>query len=111
MNLLASHTSSKKLNPDCADVISVAEKELAAFFNAVAELFGSEQAQRAADDWLHALEVVNDLPASSRDWQLITGKATAQLAGRINSPALSAKSQSVRRKPTCVFSSQVLQAL
>lgn len=40
-----------------------AGRELGAFFNAVAELFGQEQATLAAKDWLRHLEAMEDLPA------------------------------------------------
>ena len=41
-----------------------AEKELAAFSQAVLELFGSEQARLSAEDWIEELELM-DLPAGA----------------------------------------------
>jgi len=38
-------------NPDCADSVSLAERELTAFFGAVKELFGSELAELSAREW------------------------------------------------------------
>jgi hypothetical protein len=71
-------------NSICADLMIRAERELSAFFSAVAELFGPEQAALADKDWLQQLEVMTDLPASSRDWRLMSIEASAQLAKRVN---------------------------
>jgi hypothetical protein len=57
---------------------------LSAFFSAVAELFGPEQAALAAKDWLQQLEVMTDLPTSPRDWRLMSIEASARLAKRVN---------------------------
>ena len=61
-----------------------AERELSAFFNAVTELFGPEQATLAAKDWLQHLDAMTDLPASPRDWRLVSIEASARLARRVN---------------------------
>ena len=66
-----------------------AERELSAFFNAVKQLFGSEQAELSADDWLHELIEIDGLPASSRELRLITAKASTRLARRLNALSLS----------------------
>jgi|SRR5579864_2793851 len=71
-------------NPDCADSMSLAERELSAFFNAVTQLFGSEQADLAAEDWLHELIKIDRLPASAREWRLITAKVSTRLPGGVN---------------------------
>jgi hypothetical protein len=52
----------------------MAERELAAFFNAVKQLFGSRQATLSAEDWLHELMAVNGMPASAREWRVFTVK-------------------------------------
>ena len=69
----------------------MAEQELAAFFSAVTQSFGSEQAELSAEDWLHELSALNiddlrnnDLSASPRQWRLLTVKASSRLAGRVN---------------------------
>jgi len=67
----------------------MAELELSAFFNAITQLFGSEQAKLSADHWLHELIEIDALPASSHEWRLITAKATARLASRVNASFLS----------------------
>jgi hypothetical protein len=71
-------------NLDCADSMSLAEREFSAFFNAVMQLFGSEQADLAAEDWLHELIEIDRLPASAREWRLITAKVSTRLPGGVN---------------------------
>jgi hypothetical protein len=66
------------------DLLAMANRELSAFFSAVAELFGSEQAERSADDWLQELMASHDLPASTRQWRTLTVTAAARLASRVN---------------------------
>jgi hypothetical protein len=75
-------------NPDCSDSMSLAERELAAFFGAVKELFGSELAELSAEEWLRELEATDDLPASTREWQTLTAKASLWLANRVNALSL-----------------------
>jgi hypothetical protein len=81
--------------PDCADSMSSAERELAAFFGAVKELFGSELAELSAEEWLRELEATDDLPASTPEWQTLTAKASLWLANRVN--ALSPKTEFATR--------------
>jgi hypothetical protein len=69
--------------------MTMAERELSAFLNAVAQLFGSEQADVSAEDWLHELIEADGLPASAREWRLITAKVSTRLAGRVNASSLS----------------------
>lgn len=73
----------------CADLITMAERELSAFFHAVTELFGPEQAKASADDWVRELMASDNLPASARQWRTFTIAAAARLAARVN--ALSGK--------------------
>jgi hypothetical protein len=61
-----------------------AEQELGAFFSAVKALFGSAQAELSAEDWLHELPAMSRLPASTREWRLLTLKVSARLASRVN---------------------------
>jgi hypothetical protein len=82
MNPRARYKPSTNSNSGCADLMTMAERELSAFFNAVTQLFGSEQADLSAEDWLHELSEVESLPASAREWKLITAKASARLPGR-----------------------------
>ena len=93
MNPLALYKSVKNSNPGCADVITMAELELSAFFNAVTELFGSEQAQFSAEDWLHELIKIDGLPASTREWRFITAKVSMRLARRLRASSLSTEPQ------------------
>jgi hypothetical protein len=89
MNLVACFESSKNLNSRSAGPMKAAEQELAAFFNAVKQLFGREQAELSAKDWLDELARIDGLSSSTRDWRLITVKASARLATRVNAASLS----------------------
>lgn len=75
-------------NPDCADSMSLAERELAAFFGAVNALFGLELAELSAKEWLRELEATDVLPASSSDWRTLTTRASLSLAKRVNAFSL-----------------------
>jgi hypothetical protein len=83
MNPIIQRRPPKKANLDCAEFMTIAERELGAFFSAVTELFGSEQAEHSAEDWLDELEAVDRLPASTREWRLITAKVATRLANRV----------------------------
>ena len=84
MNQLA--INQPPINPtrDCADMATTAEQELTAFFRAVMKLFGPEQAELSADDWLNELMTTEALPSSTHDWRGITLKASTRLAARVN---------------------------
>ena len=88
MNPLARYRLSRTSNPRCADLMTMAERELSAFFNATTQLFGSEQAELSAEDWLQELIEVDDLPASTREWRLITTKVLTRLASRVSASSL-----------------------
>jgi hypothetical protein len=93
MNSLARYKPSNNSNLGCADFITTAERELSAFFGAVTELFGSEQAGLSAEDWLQELIKIDGLPTSTREWRLITAKVSNQLASRVNASSLSTEPQ------------------
>jgi len=107
MNQLILSKPSNNRNSGCVEIMRMAEHELSAFVSAVTELFGSKQAELSAEDWLHELTAIDGLPASTREWELITAKASTQLASRVNASSFSAERQVFRRKGLCVFSSQV----
>ena len=88
MNLIVHYQTSKNSNHPCSDLMTMAERELSAFFKAVTQSFGSEQAELSADDWLRELIEIDGLPASAREWQLITAKASTRLAGRVRASSL-----------------------
>jgi hypothetical protein len=67
MNSLARYKPSNNFNSPCADLMTMGERELSAFFNVITQLFGSEQAQLAAEDWLHELVETDGLPTSARE--------------------------------------------
>jgi len=89
MNPIARYKLSKTSNPDCADLITMAERELSAFFNAVTQLFGSDQAEISAEDWLQELIEIDGLPTSNREWRLITAKASTRFARQVSASSLS----------------------
>ena len=71
--------------PTFAKLMTMAERELGSFISAVTELFGSEQARLAAEDWLDELVLMEALPGlTSRDWRSITIAASVRLANRVN---------------------------
>jgi hypothetical protein len=92
MNPLARYKTPRISDP-CPDLVTMAVRELSAFFNTVAQLFGSEQAEISAEDWLHELIETDALPASPREWQLITAKVSTRLASRVNPSSLLAEPQ------------------
>ncbi len=73
--------------------MTMAERELSAFFNAVTRVFGSEQAELSAEDWLRELAEIDGLPASAREWRSITAKVSTRLASRVNASSLSTEPQ------------------
>jgi hypothetical protein len=93
MNSLARYKASKKVSSPCPDLATMAERELSAFFNAVTQLFGSEQAELSAEDWLQELIEIDALPASTREWRLITAKASTRLASRARASSLPTEPQ------------------
>jgi hypothetical protein len=89
MNPRARYNPSKNANHPCADLMTMAEPELSAFFTAITQLLGSEQAELSAVDWLQELIASDGLPASAGEWRLITVKASARLASRVSASSLS----------------------
>jgi hypothetical protein len=89
MNPLARYKPSKNFNHPCPDLSTMAERELSAFFKVVTRLFGSEQAELSAEDWLQELIEIDSLPVSTREWRLITAKASIRLASRLSASSLS----------------------
>lgn len=71
-------------DPIGGDLKTIGKRELSAFFRAVTELYGPEQAEASTEDWLRELMASNDLPASARDWRTLTIVAAARLASRVN---------------------------
>jgi len=84
MNQFAFSRSKKNQNSGCAELLVMAEQELTAFFSAVRELFGSEQAEISAEEWLQELAGIDHLPTSTREWRSLTINVSSRLAGRIN---------------------------
>ena len=91
MNPIARYKPSQHSSARCADLMTMAERELSAFFSAVSQLFGSEQAALSAEDWLHELIEIDGLPTSAREWRLITAKVSTRLPSGVNASSLSAQ--------------------
>jgi len=88
MNPLARYKPTQTSDSGCTDLMTMAERELSAFFNAVTEVFGPEQAEISAEDWLQEVIDIDGLPASTREWRLITAKASTRLASRVSASSL-----------------------
>ena len=88
MNPLVRYKPSQTSDSGCTDLMTMAERELSAFFNAVTEVFGAEQAEISAEDWLQEVIDIDGLPASTREWRLITAKASTRLASRVSASSL-----------------------
>jgi hypothetical protein len=73
--------------------MTMGERELSAFFNAVTRSFGLEQAELSAEDWLQELIEIDGLPASAREWRLITTKVSTRLASRVRASSLATEPQ------------------
>jgi (p)ppGpp synthase/HD superfamily hydrolase len=71
------------IKDSCDDAMTMAERELRAFFSAVAESFGMKQAKLSAEDWLRETNAMDSLPVSSREWRRVTINAAARLASRV----------------------------
>ncbi len=66
-----------------APLLASAEKELSAFVAAVRQLFGAEQAQKAAGNWIEEFEKTDwSSEASVIDWRGVTIAAAARFVGR-----------------------------
>ncbi len=89
MNPVVCFGLSKNRTHRSGGVIRSAEQELGAFFSAVLQMFGREQAEISAEDWLQELAAIDGLPSSARDWRLITVKASTRLATRVKAGFLS----------------------
>jgi hypothetical protein len=92
MNPRARYEPSINSNSGCADLMTMAERELSAFFNAVSQLFGTGQAELSAEDWLQELIEIDSLPTSAREWRLIAARVSTRLPGGVNASSSSSLS-------------------
>jgi len=68
----------------CEELVSLGERELAAFIRTVTELFGADQAHVAAEDWLESVALLDCAsPRPSHSWRLVTIAATTQFLERV----------------------------
>jgi len=88
-------TAQRNLNSVCADLATAAERELSAFFRAVTELFGMEQAELSAEDWLREFTIIDGVPETTRELRRVTARASARLASRVQASSLLAEFQSL----------------
>jgi hypothetical protein len=67
-----------------AELVMTAERELAAFYEAVFGRYGPKEARKAAQDWIKALETM-DWPVDEMlpDWRRVTIISADCLASRI----------------------------
>lgn len=71
--------------------MQLADRELSSFIAAVTELYGRQQAELAAEDWLDESDLMDGPPRSEeRDWRAVTIAAAARLANRISAKPVSA---------------------
>jgi hypothetical protein len=84
MNQTAFGERSENYKPVCSDVTSTAERELGSFFTAVKQLYGPEQAEIAASDWLQELQAMSDFAGATPNWRQLTINAAKRLALRVN---------------------------
>jgi hypothetical protein len=91
MNQLAFRERNNHQDLTCGDLIKMAELELSAFFRTVTDLFGSEQAEVSAEDWLREVVAIDRLPTSTREWRSITARVLARLVGRVTASSVLAE--------------------
>jgi hypothetical protein len=66
------------------DEMRIAERELAAFIGAVTTLYGPEQANISAEEWLDELALMDArLRSEHRHWRTVTIAACARLADHV----------------------------
>jgi hypothetical protein len=79
MNPSVPYQASKNSDSSCTDLVKMAERELTAFFHAVSALFGPEQAEQSAQDWLREIVERDGLPSSTHEWRLVTTRVAKRL--------------------------------
>ena len=73
----------EEISPPDADLIILAERELAAFARAVTELFGPEEASLSTAEWIDELGSLNwQAGPGASDFRRITFAASSRLADR-----------------------------
>jgi hypothetical protein len=66
---------------------AMATRELGAFLHVVAGLYGPEEAERSAEDWINEFELMeNTSELTPSDWRSITVAAAVRLAERAKRP-------------------------
>ncbi len=70
------------MNP-CLEMNGMAERELSSFYSAVKKLFGREEAERSAREWVAEVAASAGVPRSVREWREITVNVAKRLALRV----------------------------
>ena len=89
MSSLARFELLKNFNAPCADLTTMAERELSAFFNAITNCSGQNRQSFPAEDWLQELIQIDGLPTSAREWRLITAKVSTRIVSGVNASSRS----------------------
>ena len=77
----------------CAEQILMAEDELSAFFTAVKQSFGEDQARLSAEDWLdESRRIDHPKRTTGREWRAVTIAASARMAKRLAASSHSPRS-------------------
>ena len=84
MHQLVLSEEPKNYDPNCFEIMKIAERELAAYLPAVKELFGAKEAELAGEYWLQQLAVTQGLPVGVREWRMVTINTERRLANRLN---------------------------
>jgi hypothetical protein len=85
------------VNPQLLSFTQRAEHELASFHRAVTELYGPQEAARAAEDWLRAFESSSSTTPAGVSWNRIAQSAASRLASRLGSRRKLAPFQRMRQ--------------
>ena len=79
---------------ESASQINMAERQLGAFLHVVTELYGPEEANLAAEDWLEELELLDRIPGPTEpEWRLLTIAASNLLSQRVNRQCVGTRSR------------------
>lgn len=71
--------------------MQLASRELSSFIAAVTALYGQEQPEKSAQDWLEESVLADNAHRSQeRDWRVVTIAAETRLANRLNAMHASA---------------------
>ncbi|WP_148210138.1 hypothetical protein [Candidatus Korobacter versatilis] len=70
------------MNP-CLELNGMAERELTSFYAAVKKMFGREEAERSAKEWIGEISSAARVPRSLREWREISVNVAKRVALRL----------------------------